>query len=76
MSNNVEGIKRLTISYKGYDVVVVETKNHTYSWYALYIGEENDDGVFLFAYGNSFEELKEKYVTEVDNWLNFIKENS
>jgi hypothetical protein len=75
MSNNVEGIK-ITISYKGYDAVVVETKDHTYPWYALYIGEENNDGVFLFAYGNSFEEMKEKYVTEVDNWLKVKKERN
>lgn len=62
----------ITISYKGYDATVTETQNENYLWYASH----SSDNTIITAYGKTFEELKEEYAKSINEYLNWLADES
>lgn len=60
----------ITISYKGYEAVVIEPRNSDVEWYAIY----TDNHTVITAYGSSFDELKKEYAISIDDYLNWVAE--
>lgn len=62
----------ITISYKGYDAIVIEQKHHDYYWFAHHSG----DNCVITAYGKDWNDLKQEYATSVDDYLNWVAQDN
>lgn len=62
----------ITISYKGYDAIVIEQKHYDYYWFAYHSG----DNCVITVYGKDWNDLKQEYATSIDDYLNWVAQDN